>query len=184
MANRFRIGRAASASLLLAALAVQGCATIATRDCPAVDWTELGRQDGAEGRPAARIAAHQSACAESGAPPDPVAYEAGRREGLALYCTPEGVYEATRRGRSYEGVCPAFSTEMRVAYDRGLAYRRTASRLRDLEWRRSGVIGPFGGVRRGRTLYFGGLDGLFYWSEIRRLERRLEALDGPYPKAP
>ena len=164
-------------------LAASGCATLTTSECRVVDWSELGRQDGAAGRAASRVAAHQSACEKSGRAPNIAAYEAGRRAGLTLYCTPEGVYESARRGRRYEGVCETFPPALQTAYDRGRAYDAIRRRINDLEaWR---YDYPFPLRRYGqpwrRSVFDRQFDDFFYWSEIRRLERRLQSLEGPYP---
>ena len=171
----------------LAALlfALAGCATLTEKECRVVDWAELGRADGAIGRPASHVAAHQSACAASGAAPDVAAYEAGRRDGLQLYCTPEGVYRAARRGRLYEGVCAETSAAFQTAYERGRAYRSIRRRINDLEARLYDYPFPLGPLRPGHGPFgYGhgfGFDDFAIELEIDRLERRLNTLEGPYP---
>ncbi len=121
------------AALLLGALGLAGCASVSPEEraafCRTVDWHEYGRNDGRLGIPSGERADVIAACEKAGLPADLAAYEAGRAEGLAAYCTVENGYEAGRQGRRYRGVCPP---EREIGFlqgyeqgrtDRGRAYR-------------------------------------------------------------
>ncbi|ATJ81331.1 DUF2799 domain-containing protein [Halomonas beimenensis] len=92
---------------LLALLGLSGCATLSEGECRTADWRQLGRQDGAQGQPRARLFEHRKACAEYGIAPDAEAYFTGRQRGLFDYCTPANGFRQGRRGARYQGVCPA-----------------------------------------------------------------------------
>ena len=108
------------AALALAALGLQGCASMNKDECLAVDWRTVGYEDGAAGRPAERIADHRRACARYGVAPDLNAYQAGRDQGLREFCRPLNGYRLGEHGGSYGGVCPAdLDPDFVAAYDSG-----------------------------------------------------------------
>ena len=127
-----RSGLAVTA-LILGAFGLAACATVSPAEraafCQAVDWREYGRNDGRLGIPSGERAELFAECRELGYPPDLAAYDAGRAEGLAAYCTLETGYEAGREGRRYRGVCPP---EAEIAflqgYEEGRRERRRAYR--------------------------------------------------------
>jgi len=91
----------------LAFLAVlSGCATMSSEECATADWSSIGFEDGASGRPADRLGDHRKACAKHGYAPDLVAYRQGREQGLVDYCRPGRGFSAGESGASYHGVCP------------------------------------------------------------------------------
>ena len=90
----------------VAVLALSGCETMSHDDCLKGDWAGVGFKDGQDGRPYARLADHAKACAATGVRPDEAAYIRGRDEGLRLYCTPRGGFDAGRKGHAYADVCP------------------------------------------------------------------------------
>ena len=103
-----------------AALAVASCATMSKDQCLAGAWGEVGYRDGSEGRPMSVLADHESACAEYGVSPDPVAYRSARADGLNGYCRWERGFEEGRNGDTYHGVCtPAQEDEFLPAYRDG-----------------------------------------------------------------
>jgi len=108
------------APALLALGGLAACASVSPAEraafCQAVDWREYGANDGRLGIPAGERAALFADCRELGHPPDPEAYEAGRAEGLAAYCTLETGYEVGREGRRYRDVCPP---EREIAFLQG-----------------------------------------------------------------
>lgn len=113
------------ALLALAALAalLAGCASLSEGQCRAGDWRGIGFADGARGRTADYVAQHQKACAEFGIAPDVAAWQAGRVEGLAQYCTPQTAYREGRAGRGMAAVCSAGQVAaMREAYLAGQQY--------------------------------------------------------------
>jgi len=117
--------RARWALSALAVLAVAGCATFgpSAETCRTKDWAALGREDGSEGRPSVRREPLFRQCREAGAPPDLAAYRAGRREGLAEYCTEANGAEVGRTGARYYGVCPP---DLEPAFLEGLRRGREA----------------------------------------------------------
>src|SRR6478736_1824783 len=98
------VGLAAASAMLVVGA---GCATLSKSDCLSGDWARIGRQDGSEGYTRTRYAKHIEACQEHGVTPNRAKYEAGYKEGLALYCTSENGFEVGRKGGHYENVCPA-----------------------------------------------------------------------------
>lgn len=107
---------------LVALLGLSGCATLSEGECRTADWQQLGRQDGAQGQPRARLFEHHRACAEYGIDPDAEAYYLGRERGLLDYCTPANGFRQGRRGVRYQGVCPALlEANFLERYRQGLA---------------------------------------------------------------
>jgi hypothetical protein len=92
--------------VVLAALALGGCATLSERDCRQGNWSDIGFEDGRQGHAENRFSGHVKACAKYGITPDRPAYFSARDEGLHQYCTPENGFEVGRAGGAYEGVCP------------------------------------------------------------------------------
>ena len=111
------------ASLLLGGALLAGCATLSEEQCLSADWGRIGSVDGTRGRTAGFLANHARACEAVGVTPDRAAWEAGRQQGLRLYCTPERAYAEGRDGSLLSPVCPAELTpQLRAANRRGLDY--------------------------------------------------------------
>ena len=178
-----------AAALIGAALLLSGCATLSPSECRVANWREQGAEDGARGQPARHIAEHQKACAGSGATPDAAAYEAGRQEGLKLYCTPKGLYNAARAGRPYRGACPSLTPDQQTALERGRAYYAIQRDLRDLEAELYDYPFPLSSAGRGplisrryeRSPLNRQLRDLRVSRRIDRYEAELQRLEGPYP---
>lgn len=117
---------------LLAPLALLACATPMTgEDCGAIDWRGLGYAAGLGGGAPGLLDDYRYAqCAEAGVPADPDAYFAGYEDGLARYCTFDGVLEGALRGRGDVLSCPDATYAMEEAFDAGRAYHE-AERERD-----------------------------------------------------
>lgn len=94
------------AAALAAALLAGGCASLDRNQCVNANWYAIGMEDGAQGRPLARLGDHRRACAEHGVQPDAGRYAAGRNEGLNSYCTYDRGYRAGSAGSAYNSVCP------------------------------------------------------------------------------
>jgi hypothetical protein len=92
--------------LVLAALSLSACGSLSERECRDQDWYSIGLDDGYDGAPASQVASHRQACAPYGIEPDVEQYEAGRRDGLAHYCTVQRGVEIGSRGMPYGGGCP------------------------------------------------------------------------------
>jgi hypothetical protein len=100
---------------------IAACSSTMSRDeCRTVDWRTVGYEDGVAGRAGDRIGEHRKACAEYGVAPDLSAYQAGRAEGLRVFCQPHNGYRYGAEGRNYYGSCPADLAPAFVeAYDAG-----------------------------------------------------------------
>jgi hypothetical protein len=121
-AQNQRYAAMALAGTLLVALALSACATLNKNECLNADWFSIGYEDGAKGYKTSRIGQHRQACAQYGVTPDFEAYENGRRQGLAEWCTPRNGYVMGAAGRSYNGVCPNnLETAYLEAYNQGKA---------------------------------------------------------------
>lgn len=102
--RQFRMS--ASAACLSFLLIFSGCATMGKNECLNAQWRNIGYEDGVRGYRATRLAKHRQACADYGISPDLDEYTAGRRLGLAEWCTAANGFYQGRRGRVYKGVCP------------------------------------------------------------------------------
>lgn len=115
-----RLARYGAHSLVLAALALQGCATMSKNECLTADWHAIGYESGIRGEREAQIAEHRKACAEHGVTPDLARYMAGRDVGLERFCEPRNGYRLGRAGTGYAGVCPpSVESEFLRAYGAG-----------------------------------------------------------------
>lgn len=93
--------------LAAAAAAAAGCAGMSEEECAMSDWHTIGFEDGSRGYPADRVGVHRKACAKHGYAPDFAAYQAGRDEGLSLFCQPSRGFNLGAGGGRYHGVCSA-----------------------------------------------------------------------------
>lgn len=126
--------RAGTAWLVLAALALPGCATLSEAECKTADWFRIGERDGRDGYPRARLHKHREACIEYGIRPDAETYYAGRQIGLARYCTPSNGFREGREGRPYRDVCPAKHEPGFLAeYRKGEAIHEVEEEIEDVE---------------------------------------------------
>jgi hypothetical protein len=114
-----------SAIFPLFVLAVlSGCATMSAEDCGVADWRTIGFDDGSRGETLARADRRSNDCAKHDVVMDRNAYEAGRDEGLSVYCRESTGYELGESGRAYNGVCVAHNeAAFLAAYDRGREFR-------------------------------------------------------------
>lgn len=96
----------ATTCLLVACLAIAGCATLDEHECRTADWYSLGSRDGSSGYPASRFDEHRQACDDYGIRPDPNRYMAGRDLGLRQYCVFDNAVREGLAGRRYQNVCP------------------------------------------------------------------------------
>jgi hypothetical protein len=93
-------------ALLPATLALlAACASMSDDQCRRADWLEQGRRDGRAGESPYRIDAHAKACGKLGITPDAQRWQAGWREGVVAYCTPQVAWALGARNGSYEGAC-------------------------------------------------------------------------------
>lgn len=118
--------------LAVAALSLQGCASLSEDECRATDWWTMGQKDGTLGLPSTAIAEHRDACAEHGVAPDRSAYEEGRQSGLMVYCTRFSGYQVGRNDQPYHaGVCGG---ELAEPFETGLRRGRLVLALETEAW--------------------------------------------------
>lgn len=83
------------------------CASLTQEECLNADWRAIGYNDGVRGRLESYVSRHFDACGKVGITPDVQAWQAGRAQGLPLYCTPANAYSIGRAGNDLSPVCPA-----------------------------------------------------------------------------
>lgn len=110
------------------------CASLTPEECQNADWHAIGYNDGVRGRLENYISQHFDACGKVGITPDVQAWQAGRLQGLPLYCTPVNAYSVGRAGNELSPVCPA-SQQNRLSYswDWGHEYYLITGQISDLE---------------------------------------------------
>ncbi|WP_158228906.1 DUF2799 domain-containing protein [Chitinimonas sp. BJB300] len=120
--------------LVLAVLALSGCAAMSEAECRTGDWYGVGERDG-RGGSGSRLGDYADACRKAGVLPDPAEYSRGRERGLRTYCTPENGYRVGISGESYQSVCtPETQAGFLREYERGRAryeLRRDLDALRE-----------------------------------------------------
>ena len=120
-------------------LVVTGCTGMGLGDNLGVDWRLCGYEDGLRGHAGEEIAAHRPACTAAGATPDMIAYQAGLREGLEEYCSPENGFSLGVRAAMREDSCPdEMKASFLAAYREGLESHE----------RLSSALEPYGQVER------------------------------------
>lgn len=133
-AIRASAGARRSGALLVAALALTGCASLSEKQCRAGDWYAIGERDGRNGYGDGRIDEHVKACAELGIEPDRTSWAAGRADGLVRYCTPRRGYEVGESGGFYGGVCgPETEPGFLRGYEVGRDLADARARLQTLD---------------------------------------------------
>lgn len=114
------------AFFLLTVFTLAGCASLSPRECATADWFKLGEREGASGLPLTQLARHQAACVAS--MPDAQAYERGHAQGLARHCSPQGAFDAARRGERVAAQCE-ISDAVAEAQRRGAEIHAAESEL-------------------------------------------------------
>ena len=107
--------------ILPALLALTACASMSPEECDATDWRYRGYSTGSVGGLSTEDDGRFVQCAEAGVRGDRAAYRAGYEEGLATYCTFEGVLSAALRGQGDVLRCPDPTYAMEEAYEVGFA---------------------------------------------------------------
>jgi Protein of unknown function (DUF2799) len=109
--------RVTGLSVVMAAVAISGCASMSSEECALSDWSAVGYEDGSRGYTTERFSAHRKACAKHGVTADFRAYQVGRDEGLVEFCQPSRGYNLGVNGGTYNGVCDiALEEEFLDAY--------------------------------------------------------------------
>ncbi|MGQ5522064.1 DUF2799 domain-containing protein [Chitinimonas sp. PSY-7] len=130
--------------LMMAVLALSGCAAMSDAECRTGDWYGFGERDGRDGS-GSRLGSYAQACQKVGILPDPAEYSRGHERGLRTYCTPENGYRVGVSGQSYENVCaPELQAGFLREYERGRVryeLRRDIDSLRNdiTRWDRENV---------------------------------------------
>jgi hypothetical protein len=129
MTTRFRTLLILGSGVMLTA-----CAGMSEQACLATDWTTVGFEDGAAGRPESSIGRYRQMCGEHGISPDLASYRAGHSDGVTTYCRPGNGFEVGRRGAVYQNVCPAgLEGDFVSAYTSGRQLFELESALRQVD---------------------------------------------------
>jgi hypothetical protein len=173
--------RSVIAIWLLAPMLLSGCATMDKNQCVNADWHAVGVEDGARGRPLARLGDHRRACAKYGVAPESERYLAGRNDGLKAFCTYERGYAMGHAGQGYADVCPEpLAASYRAGYrdgrERHDLTRRLASVQAEIEESKAALKA---GIRnpRERAREVERLEALT--REAEQLEQAIARLPGP-----
>ena len=95
-------------SFILIALFLGACTTSEkAKVCQEADWYELGRRDGAMGKPM-RFEENQLPllCQNSDQEKQQILFDIGRKAGLVEFCKPQNAYELGKEGKVYTDICP------------------------------------------------------------------------------
>ncbi len=110
------------------------CASLTQEECLSADWRAIGYNDGVRGRLESYVSRHFDACGKVGITPDVQAWQAGRTQGLPLYCTPSNAYSVGRAGNDLSPVCPASQRNVLFQnWDWGQEYYQITQQISDLE---------------------------------------------------
>lgn len=110
------------------------CAGMSEQACLATDWTTVGFEDGAAGRPESSIGRYRQMCGEHGISPDLASYRSGHADGVETYCRPGNGFEVGRRGAVYQNVCPTdLERDFVAAYNSGHELFELESALRQVD---------------------------------------------------
>ena len=110
------------------------CASLTQEECLNANWESIGYNDGARGRLESYITRHFDACGKVGVTPDVQAWQAGRLQGLPLYCTPSNAYSVGRAGNDLSPVCPASQQRsLFFSWDWGQEYYLITQQISSLE---------------------------------------------------
>ncbi|OUS30104.1 hypothetical protein A9Q99_06375 [Gammaproteobacteria bacterium 45_16_T64] len=129
------VDRRITLALILTSLLmwVSGCSTLSKEECQSADWQLIGFEDGTQGFLLQRIGEHRKACAEYGIAPRMDAYERGHQRGVLSYCTEANGLLVGKRGREYNGVCPAdLAPPFLFGHQKGMEIHNLAARVRQL----------------------------------------------------
>lgn len=128
-----------SVILSIATFGLVGCASISEGECVSGNWSDIGYQDGANGKARGKLADYTKTCAKYGAQPNRDAYLTAYESGLVKYCTYQRGYDLGENGSSYNQVCSGnladgFSQgydEGRVVYEIYNEHKRLISEYED-----------------------------------------------------
>jgi len=164
-----------------ALLALLGaCASLTEEQCVNGNWGGIGYNDGVRGRLESYVTRHFDACGKVGITPDVQAWQAGRLQGLPLYCTPSNAYSVGRAGNDLSPVCPASQQRsLYQSWDWGQEYYLITQQISDLEdeardIRRQIATDFVEPLTIEQSLALASLNDRLWWlhSEVNRLENR------------
>ena len=136
-------------AMLCVAALLGGCAAMSESECLNADWYAVGERDGHDGRPLAQLEKYYDACSRFGVYPDDNAYEDGREQGLAVYCTADNGYWEGRHGAGYRGVCPAsLEPYFLNGYGAGMSVHRAAESVLRIDFGIEAARDEIGDLRR------------------------------------
>ncbi|WP_394260974.1 DUF2799 domain-containing protein [Moraxella boevrei] len=156
---RFGVMFGAVSSLILTGCATTPKPTLTPKQCQTVSWQQLGYQDGLLGRSADFFDKHRQACRTTADPQHQnvtadltanlTAWQQGREQGLAQYCTPLRAYQLGREGFAFNNVCPPEKTlDLLKAHDEGYSFYQREQTLQQLwydDWYPFGWGRPYWG---------------------------------------
>jgi hypothetical protein len=92
--------------------------------CSESDWFELGRRDGAIGKPL-QIQSHKARCGKDLSAANENLYVQGYNNGLSEYCSPDNGFAIGRSGGNPSKICPApLDTHFFAAVRKGIKARQ------------------------------------------------------------
>jgi len=107
-------------SLILSTLSCQSLNVGAVKtSCSQLDWFEIGREDGVQGKPAVNWEERQQVCVDFN-DTNLERYQTGWNGGIDAYCNRDHGFGVGRSGLGYARVCPPLSeTEFLKGYELG-----------------------------------------------------------------
>ncbi|MEM7242623.1 MAG: DUF2799 domain-containing protein [Pseudomonadota bacterium] len=170
-------------SLFVLGAILSACA-LSEETCQTGDWTAIGKADGARGLDAAQLERYQKRCAKFDAMPDAKAWEAGRQDGLKLYCTLPNAYDLGKQGRRLRPACaPETQANMQTAYRDGrtlydieLDINRARADLREAHQVLATAPADSSAAAKARSDIF------FHRSEIQRLTWRYDRKEAAFDR--
>lgn len=116
--------------LIVALLALGGCATVSKSECQTGDWYGIGVRDGANGHGEERFIENAKACGKHGIAADRERWLDGRMRGLERYCTTRNGLAVGENGSNYRGVCPIESEgDFLMGFELGRDLREARGRV-------------------------------------------------------
>jgi hypothetical protein len=129
---------------------LSGCSGLSESDCLAVDWQQIGLEDGQKGEDVSEANRFYGGCGKHGIEVDLDAYETGRNEGLRTFCQAENGFEAGKSGYQYAGVCPSdLAGDFLAEYEIGVRFYYVYRDISAIESTISGNLDTIGKLERG-----------------------------------
>jgi len=121
-----------AAGLVLGACA-GGPVNVTADQCTGADWRAVGLEHGKTGQSTTAVNPAIRSCNEKGLSIDMDAYNAGRDEGLKLYCEPATLLEASVQGVGDPFSCDPMTTMQRSSFEKGNETRKAVQRYQALK---------------------------------------------------